>query len=191
LTALAKYSKYTDDKLTELLRLKDHGAFTEIYDRYMALLYLHALKMVKDEHEAEDIIHELFISLWVNATEMTINITLSAYLYRAVKNKVLNVLAHQKIRETYLESLQEYIDAGNWNTDESVRARELTFQIEKEVALLPSKMRQIFELSRIAGLSHKQISEQLNISDKTVKKQINNALKILRLKINMFFTLLL
>jgi RNA polymerase sigma-70 factor (ECF subfamily) len=46
-------------------------------------------------------------------------------------------------------------------------------------------------LSRIAGLSHKQISERLNISDKTVKKQINNALKILRLKINMFFTLLL
>jgi RNA polymerase sigma-70 factor (ECF subfamily) len=188
---MPKYSKYTDDELTELLRLKDHGAFTEIYDRYMGLLYLHALKMVKDEHEAEDIIHELFVALWVNAIEITINITLSAYLYRAVKNKVLNVFAHQKIRETYLESLQEYINAGNWNTDESVRARELAFQIEKEVAVMPSKMREVFELSRVAGLSHKEISDRLNISDKTVKKQINNALKILRLKINMFFTLLL
>jgi RNA polymerase sigma-70 factor, ECF subfamily len=188
---MAKYSKYTDDELTEFLRLKDHGAFTEIYNRYMGLLYLHALKMVKDEHEAEDIIHELFTSLWVNATEITINITLSAYLYRAVKNKVINVLAHQKIKGTYLESLQKYIDAGNWNTDESVRARELAFQIEKEVALMPAKMREVFELSRAAGLTHKQIAERLNISDKTVKKQINNALKILRLKINLFFTLLL
>lgn len=187
---MAEYSKYTDSELTELLRLKDHGAFTEIYDRYMGVLYLHALKMVKDEYEAEDIIHELFTSLWINATEITINITLSAYLYRAVKNKVINVIAHQKVKGTYLESLQEYINAGNWNTDESVRARELAFQIEKEVTLMPSKMREVFELSRVAGLTHKQISEQLNISDKTVKKQINNALKILRLKINVFFSLL-
>jgi RNA polymerase sigma-70 factor (ECF subfamily) len=188
---MAKYSKYTDHELTELLRMKDHGAFTEIYDRYMGLLYLHALKMVKDEQEAEDIIHELFTSLWVNAAEITINVTLSAYLYRAVKNKVINALARQKVRRIYLESLQHYIDAGNWNTDESVRARELAYQIEKEVALMPKKMREVFELSRIAGLSHKQISERLNISDKTVKKQINNALKLLRVRINLFFTILL
>jgi RNA polymerase sigma-70 factor (ECF subfamily) len=187
---MTDYNKYTDNELTELLRLKDHGAFTEIYDRYMGLLYLHTLKMVKDEHEAEDIIHELFISLWVNAAEITINITLSAYLYRAVKNKVLNLLAHQKIRGIYLDSLQEYINAGNWNTDELVRARELAFQIEKEVTLMPPKMRQVFELSRNVGLSHKEISDLLNISDKTVKKQINNALKILRLKINLFLTVL-
>ncbi|MDB5157205.1 MAG: polymerase subunit sigma-70 [Mucilaginibacter sp.] len=170
--------------------MEDREAFTEIYDRYMGVLYLHALKMVKDEHEAEDIVHELFISLWLNAAEVTINITLSAYLYRAIKNKIFNIFAHQKIKLTHLESLQEYINAGNWQTDELMRARELSFQIEKEVSSMPAKMREVFELSRNAGLSYKEIAERLNISDKTVKKQINNALKILRLKINLFLTLL-
>jgi len=188
---MAAYSKYTDDELTALLRLQNHAAFAEIYDRYMGLLYLHALKMLKDEQEAEDIIHELFTSLWVNAGDINVHITLSAYLYRAVKNRVLNVLAHQKIKGSYLDSLQEYINAGQWNTDEFLRARELAYQIEKEIALMPAKMREVFELSRTAGLSHKEISERLDISDKTVKKQINNALKILRLKINVFLTVFL
>jgi len=143
--------------------------------------------MVKDEHEAEDLVHELFVSLWLNAAEMTINVTLSAYLYRAIKNRIFNLFAHQKVKVTHLESLQAYINAGDWQTDDQLRAKELALLIEKEVSQMPVKMREVFELSRNAGLSYKEIAERLDISDKTVKKQINNALKILRLKINLFF----
>jgi len=63
--------------------------------------------------------------------------------------------------------------------------------IEKEIACLPSKMRQVFELSRKANLSHKQIATQLDLSEKTVKNQVNNALKVLKLKLGslMFLSL--
>jgi len=59
-------------------------------------------------------------------------------------------------------------------------------KFEKELALLPPKMREVFELSRKSYLTHREIAEKMEISDHTVKKQINNALKILRLRIGIF-----
>jgi RNA polymerase sigma-70 factor (ECF subfamily) len=150
----------------------------------MGVLYLHALKLIKDEDEAEDIIHELFITLWIKAPELNFSTPLDAYLYRSVKNRVFNALQHQKVKTAHLESLQAYIDAGHWETDEAIQAAELALQIEKEVNRMPKKMREVFELSRKANLSHKEIADELGISDKTVKKQINNAIKILRVKFN-------
>jgi RNA polymerase sigma-70 factor (ECF subfamily) len=181
---MADYSFCSDQELTDLLKSGDQAAFTEIYDRYMGVLYLHALKLLKDEQEAEDIIHELFLSLWTKAPDLNFNTPLANYLYRSVKNRVFNSLNHQKIKSSYLESLQSYIDAGHYQTDEAVLAAELAREIEKEIAQMPAKMREVFELSRKANLSHREIAEELGISDKTVKKQINNAIKLLRVKFN-------
>jgi RNA polymerase sigma-70 factor (ECF subfamily) len=182
----------SDAELTDLLKSGDHDAFTEIYERYFGVLYLHALKMLNNEDEVEDILHELFTNLWIKASDLTLQPTLSAYLYRATKNRVIDTFRSSRIRNSYLESLQSSIDAGSETTEETVYANELAGRIEKEVARLPEKMREVFELSRKQQLSHKEIAEQLNISDKTVKKQINNAIKELRLKINtLLFSFLL
>jgi RNA polymerase sigma-70 factor (ECF subfamily) len=188
---MSNYSSYGDSELTDLLKSGDQAAFTEIYDRYMGVLYLHALKLLKDEHEAEDIIHELFLSLWTKASELNFNTPLANYLYRSVKNRVFNALNHQKIKTNHLESLQSYIDAGHYQTDEAILAAELAREIEIEIAQMPARMREVFELSRKANLSHREIANELGISDKTVKKQINNAIKLLRVKFNsLLFSLL-
>lgn len=181
---MSAYSIYNDQELAVLLNRGDRFAFTEIYNRYFELLYLHALKKLKDEQEAEDLIHDLFVALWERPPEINFNVNLPAYLYRAVKNKVINALAHRHIKTNYLESLQEYIDAGLHTTDEAVIVRDLAEQIEKEVNRMPKKMREVFQLSRNSNLSHKEIAEQLGISDKTVKKQVGNAIKILKDNIN-------
>lgn len=185
---MSAYNAYSDQELAALLKGRDRLAFTEIYNRYFELLYLQALKKLKDEHEAEDLIHDLFITVWERAADIALKVTLSAYLYKAVKNKVINVLAHRHIKTNYLDSLQQYIDAGVYNTDEAVRVKELAHQIEEEVSRMPKKMREVFQLSRDANLTHKEIAKQLGISDKTVKKQVGNAIKILRDNIN--FTVL-
>jgi RNA polymerase sigma-70 factor (ECF subfamily) len=62
--------------------------------------------------------------------------------------------------------------------------------IEKEIADLPAKMREVFELSRKTFLSHKEIAGQLDLSEKTVRNQVNNALKVLRVKLGIFVFLL-
>ncbi|WP_431217566.1 sigma-70 family RNA polymerase sigma factor [Puia sp. P3] len=108
------------------------------------------------------------------------SVSLSSYLYTSVRNRVLNRIEHKRVKDAYLFSIQRFMKEGESIIDEQLRVRELTALIEKEIAALPDKMREVFELSRREELSHKEIAEKLNISDKTVKKQVSNAIKILR-----------
>jgi len=182
-------NKQTDDELFCLLKEGNAVAYKIIYDRYKSILYIHAYKILQDEEEAKDIIQDLFTVLWNKREEINLKGSLSTYLYSAVKNRVLDLIAHKKIRSRYEDSLQGFLVSGECLTDQNFQEKELRIIIEKEISLLPSKMRKVFELSRKEYLSYKQIAEQMHISDKTVKKQINNSIKILRLKLSSLLVL--
>ncbi|NQX37619.1 RNA polymerase sigma-70 factor, Bacteroides expansion family 1 [Pedobacter steynii] len=185
------YHSLTDFELTKLLISGDSDAFIEIYNRFQALMYVYACKITMDKEEAEDIVQEVFIYLWDKRTTVILRSSLSSYLYSAVRYKFFNLLDHQKVRKDYRLSFQNFLDQGEYITDNYIREKEFSQLIEKEIAALPDKMREIFELSRKQNLSRKEISEKLNVSEKTVKNQINNALKILRGKLGFFPFLLL
>lgn len=175
----------SDEELLKEFQAGKTQAFELIYNRYKGLLYIHAYKMLQDEDEAKDVVQELFTKLYTSAGILLLKTTFSAYLYTAVRNRILDIIAHKKIKTDYLASLEEFVHRGVYSTDHFIREKELVFQIEKEVSLLPEKMRLIFEMSRNANLSHKEIAAKLDISDKTVKKQINNAIKLIKVKLNL------
>lgn len=185
-----RYSGQSNQELMDLVRQHDERAFTEIYNRYKGVLFIHACRMLENAEEAKDVIQDLFTVLWSRRNEILITGSLSSYLYAAVKNRILDQMAKDKSRDRYIDSLAGFMEEGEYITDHQLRENELSRLIEKEVALLPAKMRQIFELSRVSNLSHKEIAAEMNISDKTVKKQISNALIILRKKIDVAFSVL-
>lgn len=180
------YKTQDDIELVALLKEGDRLAFNEIYIRYWPLLFRHARRMLHDEDEAMDIVQDIFANLWTKSETLFFTNSLSAYLYTSVRNKTVNVINKGKLHESYINSLQEYINAGTYETDEQVRYNEFAKLIEKEVNNLPPKMREIFELSRNQGFSYKQIAKQLNLADETVKKQIYRALKTLRSRLSSF-----
>lgn len=179
------YNAFSDAELTVFLKQQDQKAYTAIYDRYWALLFRHAGKMLKDEEQAADLIQDLFTVMWTNAETLEINTSLSSYLYASLRNRILKLIRREKVQINYLTTLPDFEKEGHNITDEALREKELQFQIEKEIAMLPPKMRKIFELSRKAHLSYKQIAEETSIAEGTVKKQVYNALKILRAKLGM------
>lgn len=179
------YQNFNDAELVVLLREGDRTAFTEIYNRYHWLLHIHSYKWMRNREEAKDIIHELFSNLWIKREELTFGVVLSTYLYAAVRNRIFNVLAHKKIESKYLSSLGDFLDTGECITDHLVRESQLAEVIERELANMPSKMRNVFELSRKQHLTHKKIAEELDISEQTVRKHIQNALRILRVKLGL------
>ncbi|MPR31898.1 RNA polymerase sigma factor [Salmonirosea aquatica] len=181
------YHKYSDTELTALITDGDSLAFAEIYHRYKGILFRHSFRMLGDEEEAKDVVQELFTQLWTRRENINISTALSSYLYTSTRNRILDIIAHKKIEEKYVQSLDCFLEKGEYITDHYFREKELREQIEKEVSLLPPRMREVFELSRQDNLTYKEIAEELNISDKTVKKQINNALSILRQKLDIAF----
>ncbi len=182
------YKSLTDNELFILLQGGDKCAFEEIYERFNGLLYIYACKMVADREDARDIVQEIFIYLWSNPN-IKIKSELSSYLYTAVRYKIFDWLDRNKTKSNYLTSLQAFANEGSCETDNYIREKEFASIIEKEISLLPAKMRLIFEMSRQQHLTQKEIAEILHLSDKTVKKQMSNALKVLRLKLTSFLLL--
>ena len=185
---MSTYKSLTDHELFVLMQDGNKFAFEEIYERFNGLLYIYACKMVPDREDARDIVQEIFVYLWSNPN-IKIKSQLSAYLYSAVRFKIFDWLDKNKSRSNYLQSLENFAEKGDYLTDNYIREKEFAALIEKEISLLPSKMRVIFEMSRQQHLTQKQIAEILHLSDKTVKKQMSNALKVLRLKLTSFLLL--
>lgn len=177
------YGSYSDSELAFLLTQGDELAFTEIYNRFYGLLFIHANKRLNNDEEAKDVLHQLFESLWVKRLQVAPDGNLSAYLYTAVRNRVLDVFAHQKVESKYIDSLQDYIDQDHVSTDYMVREKQMARLIEQEIDALPSKMREIFVLSRKENKSHKEIALELGLSELTVKTQVKKALRILKARL--------
>jgi RNA polymerase sigma-70 factor (family 1) len=183
------YSTYPDSELISLLNTGDELAYTEIYNRYWAVLYSHARRMLRDDDEAMDIVQDIFTTLWRRASEINFNTSVKAYLYSSVRNQTLNYINRGKLKNSYLESLTEFIEKGSTETDDLIIYNEFVKRVEKEVENFPQKMRDIFQMSRNDGLSHKEIAEKLDITEHGVKKSINRALKLLKIKFNPLFLL--
>lgn len=183
---MTNYSSLSDYELTALLKAGDRMAFTEIYDRYFWMLHAHAYKWMRNREETRDVIHELFLALWEKRENLSFEPGLRSYLSAAARNRIFNLLSHKRIESEYLTSLNEFMDQGSCITDHLVREKQLMEIIESEIAGMPDKMREVFELSRKENLSHREIAERLDISEQTVRKHVQHALKILRFKLGLY-----
>lgn len=177
------YNHLTDAELSSLLKEGDKNAFAEIYNRYKYTLHAHALNKIRNREDARDVIQETFIYLWNKREIIRIDHNLSGYLYKAVRNAILNKMLHKQVQQRFIDSMKHFSHNESVEADYRIREQQLAGIIEKEISRLPSKMREIFELSRNARLSHHEIAEKLEISNQTVSKQVTNALKILRVRL--------
>jgi len=92
-------------------------------------------------------------------------------------------LLEKKTEEKYLKSLAHFLEEGESITDQEIRRKELSALIEREISLLPARMRQIFEMSRKKNQSYKEIAEQLKINESTSRWHLANAREILKKRV--------
>lgn len=182
---MASYSGYSDQELTALLKEGDHMAFAEIFDRYNSLLYIHAFKKLKTREEAKDVVQDTLSTLWYKHEVLDAASNLGGYLYTVLRNKIFDLLSRQQVSNKHIVSLQHYLDSGNVFADHLIREKQLAVIIAKEIAALPPRMREVFELSRKENLTHKQIAERMAISEETVKDQVKKALRKLKPRIGL------
>ncbi len=182
---MKNFKANSDEGLVKLLKQQEFGAFEEIYLRYWKKLYSNAFKRVQSREVAEELVQDIFTSLWVNRETPAIEI-LSAYLYTAIKYKVINYLEKELSRRAYSEfQIQSAIRVSN-STEEMVLLNELNMALEKEIQKLPPKRQQIFKMSREEHLSIKQVASNLGISEKTAENQLGKALKVLKINLRHF-----
>lgn len=167
-------SNLTNSELLQLLTKSNSQAFEEIFNRYWKRLFSYAYKIYNEEKVCEDIVQEVFISLWKNKKTNILN--LEAYLFKAVKYKIASHIRDLKFTNEQLDILQQ-LPA---NISNNLEYQELETKIFEEIEKLPPKCKKVFKLSRLENKSNQEIAQTLNLSIRTVETHISNALKYLR-----------
>jgi RNA polymerase sigma-70 factor (family 1) len=177
------YGTYTDKQLIISLRNGEADAFTEIYERYWNKLLVYTMRVIRQQPDAEDIVQELFVSIWRRRDVLDVEHALSTYLYNSVRYLACRYIEKNSAYSGYLQRLASWMagEEGNASGIEAeIFGRELEGQIDRLIQQLPAKMQEVFILSRRHHLSYKEIADRLSISEETVRKQVYKSLQILR-----------
>ena len=180
--------QYDDNKmLLDLLSKSDESAFTELYNRVWQKLFAIAYNRLMEIQTAEDIVHDVFASLWANREKIEIE-SLDNYLATSAKYMVLAKIK-KKERERIYNNTSHHVPVIEIPIETSLHYKCILEIVKNEVEKLPEKCKLIFKCSRNKGMPVKQIAKELNISPKTVENQLNKALKQLKLVTRTFLNL--
>lgn len=185
------YHIASDEQLLRLLATDDRQAYLTLYIRYRGVLYGYACRMVDDDNQAEDLVQDVFMSLWDHRATLQVNGRLSSYLYTAVRYRFFDWVDKQRVRQDYVSRFGEWLEQDPVPADSRLLTEELQQLVEETVSKMPDTMRRIFQLSHQRQLSHAEIAELTGLSDKTIRNNLSGALQLLRKRLGSYrFSLL-
>ena len=186
-TARMSSSQLSDEELVSGLRNGHARAFEEIYQRYWYKLYGVAYQQTGTHEEAEELVQNLFESLWHRRDQLTIR-HLPSYLVVSIKHLATNYVKSQITHRKYQEYLILHEIRQSFGTDEHVQFTDLSKAVDEAMKKLPEKSGEIFRLSRFEGQSVRAIADRMNLSEKAVEYHITRSLKVLKEQLKVYHT---
>ena len=177
---MPEYSNDTDHTLLEAIRNGDEKAFCEFFKRYWRKIHAVAYSRVRSKEVTEEIVQEIFTSLWDKRASLSIN-NVPSYLFSAVKYKALNHIESKLVHEKYWDYYKQFVPQEEDVTESTIQYNELMRAVEAGIEQLPEKSKKVFRLNRLEGHSIPEIATLLNLSEKAIQYHVTQSVKKLRL----------
>ncbi len=175
-------SKLNLQDTIERLIKGDEKSFDQLFTHFYPGLLRYAKSLLSyANHEAEDIVSDIFCNLWVNRESLEIRDSIASYLYRAVKNRIIN--HHKKNKWSMIdidEAAHEVVGQKHQLPDHLMSYKQFNERIIYLVNQLPEKTRVVFMMSREEGLTYEQIAEMMDVSINTIKTHMFRAIRFLK-----------
>jgi len=168
-----------DREIVRRIRKGDVKVFETLFRSSYIPLVGYAKKILKDHDSSEEIVQDLFFRMWQNRENLLIESSLNGYLFRAVHNKCLHAIAHNRVTEKYARDnamAEDYVETPS----DTLHYNELQGKIAVILERLPERCGRIFCMNRFEGLKYKEIADRLSLSVKTVEANMGKALKEFR-----------
>jgi RNA polymerase sigma-70 factor (family 1) len=177
---LSNQAYISDYQLLEAIRNDDATAYEELFRKYWKKAHGMAYIKVRSKEVAEEIVQDLFTTLWDKRASIQIN-NFSSYLFTTIKNKSLNYIEACIVREKYWNYYKTFVPKFDESTEKTVAYDELVNALENEMNHLPEKSKKVFRLNRLEGYSISEIAKALNLSEKAIEYHLTRSLKQMRL----------
>ena len=164
---------------------EDQRLFERIYKTYQQKMYKYAFKLLRDEGYAEDIVHDVFLSIVRNGVDKIRHVEqeerLWVYLAYAVRYRCISF--YDKIGK-HISTEEEYSDAISKDENEDNTAQESTYQyVTEAIRALPPTYADVLYYSLIQEMTAPQIAKLLDLTPAAVRQRIVRGKKILREKL--------
>lgn len=177
--------------LVERVRSGDRIAFNELYKLHYLPLRSYA-ELMLDADEAEDVVQDVFLNIWLHKEGLDDTLSFRGYLFRSVYNSALNVLKKRSRSDDYrsvckleIEEMgYRYYDPDASDVIRKLYSKDLRKDIQAAIDCLPTRCREVFIMSYLEDVPSKEIAHRLEISLSTVDNHIYAALKLLREKLS-------
>ena len=168
-----------DNKLFCELKNGSSNAFEKLYVAYKAPALKFTFSLLKDMDEAESMVQDVFMQLWIKRAKLNTEANFQSYLFTCLRNRAYDHFKKIKRSESAISDLSikiQVLQTVKEDDDESLKLELLKRAVED----LPNSRRNIVKLRYEGGKSYKEIAEHLNISSNTVKNQLIKAKHYLR-----------
>lgn len=148
-----------------------YNSFTILYGQQYERLFRFALHFVPDHEDCEDILADVFVSIWENWDSLKKIDNLNSYLFTAIKNRCLKFLNKRNYFEEYIEDLHIHLSIDHTTPEALLDSNEIIGIIEDALNQLPQRCKLIFLMLKEDNLKYKEVADILGISEKTVQAQ--------------------
>ncbi|MEM6735336.1 MAG: RNA polymerase sigma-70 factor [Bacteroidota bacterium] len=160
--------------------MSTRAGFTEAYYAYAADMFNICYNRLKNRDVAMEIVQNIFLRLWDRRDQLSIQGSLKRYLFRATKLEMINHYRQQVKKQKHIDNLKGVTPIITLSTQNELDYEELKSRVNEIAEELPTQCAKVFKLSRLSGLSIKEIASQLELSEKTVEAHLTKALKFVR-----------
>lgn len=182
-----------EKQMVEGLRKGSVDDFNSLYSVYAGSLYSFSFKLLKSRSEAQDIVQETFLKIWMKKEELSTEFSFKGYLYTIAKNKILTVF-QKKVSEISMEELQSHIEESTIDgidIEQYIINQDIKSKIYGSIARLPDLQARIFIMKTEEDLSTQEIAARLSIPHQTVKNNLTKAMKSIREELKKLKSILL
>ncbi|MGQ0721204.1 MAG: RNA polymerase sigma factor [Candidatus Eiseniibacteriota bacterium] len=179
----------SDQDLVRRARDGDEAAFQELLERHQGRVYHHALRLMGNSQDAEEVLQDTFVQVYRNLGRFEERSRFSTWVYRIATNEALMRLRRaRRTREVFLEDAlgrdsenpAESIRDFSRSALEEVEERELLDILQRLLAEMPEEHRAVFAMRDIDGLTNAEVADVLEISVGAVKSRLHRARLYLR-----------
>lgn len=178
--------------INDFIKNDSRDSFTLLFKRYAKKILNLALYYYNDKEEAEEIVQEVFLKIWIKRKSINKPEAFESLLYKTAKNLIFDSLKKQ----VHIKAYAEYLKWGEFhyqtkNTEDTIFYNELNHFYNELLEKLPPKRKEVFILSRKEGLSNKEIAAKLQIFVRTVEEHVRQSIQYLKKIINKRYDLLI
>ena len=163
----------------------DVGAFEKLYQRTAGRVFAVCVRMTGDPQRARELAHDAFVRAWERLSTYRGEAAFETWIHRIAVNVVLGAARTEQRREKRMvPSSDEAANEADVRFGAAGPDVEMRVDLERAIAALPARAREVFVLHDVEGYRHDEIADRLELQASSVRAQLHRARRLMMRMLN-------